>query len=204
MDDKHKKIEMPKKQVKNARYHSLGLFKKFLDGLGFGTGFGISFSVIWYISAYLIYPNLIEAQIEEGFKTPSNVSVETNPSDTAISIPQSFQSGKRFHELPLDEQISESTVIAIARYETSQDGRMKAVIKEFLKKKEGVKIYYDVGDEHSSSSFYPEEGTSYGDGVIIFFTGSPATMKMSMTFEGDRIRSLGDIPLNLFKEKCKE
>jgi len=180
------------------------MLKKFIDGLGFGAGFAISFSVIWYISAYLIYPNLIETQIEGGFKTPSNVSVEANPSDIVTSMPRSFESGKQFHELPLDEQINESTVIAIAKYEASQDGRMKAVIKEFLKKKEGVKIYYDVGDEHPSSSFYPEEDTSHGDGVVIFFTGSPATMKMSMTFEGDRIRSLGDIPLKLFKEKCKK
>jgi hypothetical protein len=45
---------------------------------------------------------------------------------------------------------------------------------------------------------------NYGDGVVIFFTGSPASMSMSMSFSGDRIHGLGDIPLQLFKQKCEE
>ena len=81
---------------------------------------------------------------------------------------------------------------------------MRAIIKEFLKKESNTTIYYDIGDEYPSSSYYPREGTRYGDGVIIFFTVSPATMRMSMSFSGDRIHSLGDIPIELFKEKCND
>ena len=153
---------------------------------------------------FFVYPNLMEFQIEKGSKNSLNDSVESRSSESSASFSRKFEFGKQFHELPLEEQIKESTAIAIARFESSNDGRMKAIIKEYLKKKEGVKIYYDVGDEHPSSSFYPEKNTNRGEGVIIFFGGNPASMKMSMTYEGEKIRSLGDIPMSLFKEKCKE
>lgn len=106
--------------------------------------------------------------------------------------------------MPIEEQIKASSVIALARYEKSADGKMRAIIKDFLKKAPGTTIYYDVGEEYANSSYYPKENTSYGDGVIIFFTGSPATMRMSMTFSGDRISGLGDLPLALFRKKCEQ
>lgn len=109
-----------------------------------------------------------------------------------------------FHKLEIDDKIKQSSVIAIAKYETSKDGKMKAVIKEFLKKEANVTIYYEVGDELPSSSYYPVENMNRGDGVVIFFTGSPATMKMSMAYYGDRITGLGDIPMQLFRKKCDE
>ena len=176
------------------------MFKKFSEGLVFGLGFGISFILIWYISAYLIYPMFVDSQIQ---KTISKME-STAPPHASISH-QSFKKPvKQFHELSLDEQIKQASVIAIAKYEKSADGKMKAIIKEFLKKEPGTTIYYNIGDEYPGSSYYPKEKTIYGDGVVIFFTGSPATMKMSMTYSGDRIRGLGDIPIELFRNKCKD
>jgi hypothetical protein len=81
---------------------------------------------------------------------------------------------------------------------------MRAIIKDFLKKDPAATFYYDVGEEYANSSYYPKENTRYGDGVIIFFTGSPATMQMSATFSGDRISGLADLPLALLKKKCEE
>ncbi len=81
---------------------------------------------------------------------------------------------------------------------------MKAVIKEFLKKEPGTTIYYSVGDVYESMHHAPIENTSYEDGLIIFFTGSPATMKMSMTYSGNRIHGLGDLPIELLKNKCAQ
>ena len=74
---------------------------------------------------------------------------------------------------------------------------------EFLKKESGVTVYYHLGDEHAPSSHYPKANTDYGDGVIIFFTGSPAVMQMSMSYSGDRIRGLADMPLELFRQQCR-
>jgi hypothetical protein len=40
--------------------------------------------------------------------------------------------------------------------------------------------------------------------MVMFFTGSPATMRMSMTYFGDRVHSLGDLPIELLRQKCEE
>jgi len=178
------------------------MLKKFTDGLIFGCGFTISFLAIWYIATYTLYPRLISSitksanqQLsQEGFSIPSE---QTAP-DTKRQL------SKPFHELSVEEQIKNASVIALARFEKSPDGKMKAVIKEFLKKDPGVIIYYNIGDEYPSSSYYPNENRGYGDGVVIFFTGSPASMGMSVTYTGDRISGLSDIPIELFKQKCKE
>lgn len=179
------------------------MFKKFTEGLVFGSGFAISFTVLWYVAAYLITPMFVGSQIEQVNKQLSDFNEKTYSS--IPSRPEAFrESGIPFHEQKLEEQIKNSSVIAIAKYEPASDGKMKAIIKEFLKKEPGVTLYYNVGDEYVSSSYYPKDNTSYGDGLVIFFTGSPATMRMSISYEGDRIRGLGDLPLELLKKKCKE
>ena len=80
---------------------------------------------------------------------------------------------------------------------------MKAIITEFLKNEPSVNFSYKVGDEYKNSSYYPIENRSHGDGVVIFFTESPASMQMSITYTGDRIAGLADIPIELFRKKCK-
>ena len=180
------------------------MLKKFIEGLVFGAGFTISFLILWYFASFVITPALVSHQF--GQKIPEQLSEsKSEPGPTIQKKIEEFRETKvPFYELGVEEQIKQSSVIALARYEPAADGKMKAIIKEFLKKEPGTTIYYNIGDEHPSSSYYPKERTTYGDGLIIFFTGSPATMKMSMSFTGDRIHSLGDIPLELFKKKCDE
>jgi len=179
------------------------MLKKFAEGLVFGCGFGISFIALWYVAAYLIAPMFLGSQIEQVANGQLSEPDANTQSYIARSPETHHQSGPPFHELKIEEQLKESSVIALAKFEPSSDGKMKAIIKEFLKKEPGVELYYNVGDEYASSSYYPKDKTSYGDGLVIFFVGSPATMKMAMTYEGDRIRGLGDIPLELFKKKCE-
>jgi hypothetical protein len=101
-----------------------------------------------------------------------------------------------FSDWPLEKQIQKASVIAIARYQT-ENGKPKSVISEILKQSPDAKFYYKVGDEYRPAS---REGAKYGDGVIIFFTGSPASMRFSSTFEGDRIEAFGDIPIDTIRE----
>ncbi len=168
------------------------MFKKFIEGLVFGCGFAIAFISIYFIASYFIYPKLINSRSEQ---------------TTTLHSDEDFRKlAEPFDALTLEEQIKNSSVIALAKYEPSTDGRMKAIIKEFLKKKSGVTVHYKIGDEYSPSSYYPNPNgtTLHGDGVVIFFTGSSAVMKMSMTYSGDRIHALGDMPVELLKKKCKE
>lgn len=178
------------------------MLKKFGEGLAFGAGFAISFVPIWYIAAYLIFPLFFPSQTE---REPSGIPSEIGTTNRLPSTPNTeatLEPAVPFHELQIEDKIKQSSVIALAKYEPGPDGRMRAIIKEYLKKAPNVTIQYTIGDEFQSASYYPSEKTNRGDGVVIFFVGSPATMRMSMSFSGDRILSLGDMPIELFKKKC--
>lgn len=178
------------------------MMRKFTEGLVFGAGFAISFLVLWYAAAYWVTPVITASRIDQINEDLSpELSVTGSRDRPEILVDEQT---KPFHEMPIEDQIKASSAIALARYEKGSDGKMRAVIQEFLKKDPDATIYYDVGDEYPHSSYYPTENTSYGDGVIIFFVGSPAQMRMAMTFSGDRIGGLGDLPLVLLREKCAE
>ena len=140
------------------------MLKKLVDGLVFGAGFGISLALVWFIATSVLLPHA--ASSHKG-PPPSSIARIGEDDSREVEPPEAL-----FHELPIEEQIKAASVIALASYEPGDDGRMKAVLKEFLKKDPDVTFYYDLGDEYRSSSYYPKPGTSYGDGVVIFFEGS--------------------------------
>jgi hypothetical protein len=178
------------------------MIKRFIHGLVFGTGFGLAFVAILYIGVTsVILPQVVGP---EGSSFSSS-STTDNLFDVSVPKPER-DSGPElkipFGELSLEDQIRHSSAIAIAEYKLGTDGKVSAIISDVLKIEEGTTFYYEVGDEYHDASYYPRPDRSYGDGVVIFFTGSPASMRMSMTYSGDRIGSLGDIPIKLLREKC--
>lgn len=179
------------------------MLKKFAEGLVFGAGFSISFILIWYTASYLITPMIVTSATE------SEVSRFPPEAGASRRLPKASGTDSvrepsiAFHEMQIEDQIKQASVIALAKFEPSTDGKMRAIIKEFLKKRPNTQIHYNIGDEYPSSSYYPSDKTVRGDGVVIFFVGSPATMKMSMTFSDNRILGLGDLPIELFKKKCE-
>lgn len=168
------------------------MVKKFLEGLAFGGGFTLSFLAISYLVAFFAMPILLS----KGIPLDETSHVETSRE------PGTGRASPNFHELTVEDQIKEASVIALVGYELSADGKATAVISEFLKKEPGVEFRYAIGDEYPPASHYVSEGSGRGDGQILFFVGSPAEMRMSSAYSGDRIRGLGDIPLQLFREKC--
>jgi hypothetical protein len=175
------------------------MFKKFIDGLAFGAGFSIAFIVLWVIVSFVIFPAYFESQLA----STADPDIVFPDESEGTSFPEySVDSGPPFYSLSIEEQIAEANAIALAKYEPADDGRMQAIIVEFLKLQPGTEIQYAVGDEYRGSSYYPSEDRNRGDGVVIFFTGSPATMELSTSVYGDRITGLNDIPLALFREKC--
>ena len=177
--------------------------KKILEGALFGIGFGVSFIIIWYLAAYFVTPMLFSSEYG-GASEEAHLEKFSAGSESSKSLENSYELLNEFHDLEVDEQIKLARVIAIAKYEPSDDGKSIAVISEILKLQPGTSFYYDIGDEFPDSLYFPEDKTNYGDGLVIFFTGSPAMMRLSMTYSGERIRSLGDLPLKVFREKCKE
>lgn len=169
----------------------------------FGGGFALSFIALWYLAAYVVTPMFVSSQFERA-TSHSPAGDSTSPTSITRHTDIPSEQGTPFHELTLEEQIKQSSVIALAKYERAHDGKMKAILTEFLKKEPNVTIFYNIGDEHSPSSYYAKDNTRYGDGIVIFFMGNPASMRMSMSYSGDRLHSLGDMPIELLRKKCKD
>jgi len=157
---------------------------------------------IWLLSA-LVIVNILVSLFAALFPPAVAKRITTSFPDAVSPTPEMDATKyNNFSDWPLHEQIQEATVIAIARYE--KDGeRYKAVFKEFLKKENNTIFFYEVGDEYPQSSYQPKDGISYGDGQIIFFTGSPATMRYACSFRGDRIAAFSDMPFDVLRSIIK-
>jgi len=179
------------------------MLKKFVDGLVFGSGFSLSFVVVWFAVSYFAMPLIMDSQMEmiDEIKGSFNEIPETKNKNALKKVEKQFDG--KFIDLPVDEQIKVSSVIMLVKFIPSRVGKTKAVITEFIKKDQDIEFYYDIGNEHPPSSFYPNKDYQYGDGRIVFFTGSPPIMTLSTTYFGDRITSLGDMPIQLFREKSQ-
>ena len=177
--------------------------RKVLDGVLFGLGFGVTFLTMVYFGFFFVSaPQMFESETFE--VSPNSVTPGSLGGSTSLTE-RSTQEHDRspFYELDIDDKIEYASVIALAEYRPASDGAMRAVITDILKKEEDVVFYYEVGDEYANGSYYPQENADRGDGLVIFFTGSPASTRSSMTYRGERITGLGDMPLKLLRQKCE-
>jgi hypothetical protein len=171
----------------------MSLRTKFIEGITFGAGFGLAFFVVAWALAWLVGG---ADRLKNGvtlYSSSTSVSSTSPPAEEAMGG----------FDIPVEERIKKASFIALARFEPSPDGRQRAIIKEFLKETPGALIHYKVGDEYAPGSFYPQAGQERGDGVVVFFVGSPASMRFSSNYHGDRIGTFGDMPLDLFRRKCR-
>lgn len=155
----------------------------------FGAGFAIAFLLVgWVVLGLLLPKTVTPGEPLPAFYGPS------------ISFKEPFE--EPFSDLTLEAKIEKSSVIALIRYEPSLDGKsMRAIFEELLKKEPDTTFPYEVGDEFPRGSFYPEGEANHKEGMVVFFTGSPAAFRMSTTYSGDRIVGLENIPLELFRKK---
>jgi hypothetical protein len=104
-----------------------------------------------------------------------------------------------FNEWPIEKKIQSASAIVATKY--IPDGpRLKSTIAEILKVDPDSTFNYRVGDEYAPSTRYVRENATYGDGEVIFFTGSPATMRYSSTYQGGRLLGLGDMPIDVLRQ----
>lgn len=175
--------------------------KKFIDGLVFGAGFGIAFIGLWFLASIVIFPLFYDSQFND-IERSEYISPDQDQS-TPSFVP-SRSDIEAFFDASVDEQIGMSSAIALAEYVPSEDGLMRAVIREYIKVEPGTQLSYEVGDEHKSSSYYPSGDEVRGQGLVLFFTGSDARMISATAVHDGRIMGLNDIPMTLFREKCAE
>lgn len=177
------------------------MLKKLSDGLFFGAGFGVSFIFLWYVAAYFVSPLFAGPHLRQTVSDQFSQQGTVWQSETVENGGKGRTPSAPFHDLSMDEQVKQADAIALAKYRKAADGRMRAIITEFLKKP-GAKVKYRIGDEDMLASYYPKPGTEHGDGLIIFFTGSSDTMSLAV-YDG-RIPSYGDITVEQFKNKYRE
>ena len=174
------------------------MIKRFLDGLAFGAGFGIAFSIVSIAVWMFLIPTLLS---QGSYQTPGPIVFD---GDESPGIPMSsIAEFEDFSEMSVDDQIAAASVIALIDYEPADDGRMQAIIGEILKKSDDVEFSYEIGDEYHSHSYYPD-GRRSNDGAVIFFAGSPARMRYSTTYSGDRITGLSNMTEDMFRQKCED
>ena len=77
------------------------------------------------------------------------------------------ENGIPFHELGIEVQIKAASEIASVEFKANADGRMRAVILEFLKKNPRTRMQHAVGDEYPTSNCYLTEGHRHGDCAVI-------------------------------------
>ena len=130
------------------------MFKKFDDGLAFGAGFSIAFIALWLIVTIFIYPICLESRMSELADT--EIVFPDDGDGSSLTVHPAY-SGEPFYSLSIEEKITRSSAIALAKYEPAIDGQMQALIVEHLKLQPGTETRHAVGDEYRGSSYYPKE-----------------------------------------------
>lgn len=170
------------------------MLKKFISGLVFGLGFAISVIVVFLLSLTFLAPMFFQTHPDSAGLSSSSTVTDKN-SKAEID----------FNSLSVESKIENSSAIIITEIGKDSTGEYKAKVADILKLKDGVSLYYKKGDIYNDHTdykkYYPDE-SSIPKGFIIFMSGNPAQMRYAVSYSGDRIHSLGDITMDLFKEKC--
>jgi hypothetical protein len=133
---------------------------------------------------------------QDGFVSHTSTTTGRTPVHTE-------DDGAQFHDLPPEQKVARSTAIVLVSYQ--KDGeKFKAVVAEILKKNPDTELYYAVGDEMPTLSYYGKDGEMQGEGQVVFMQGSPARMRSSYSFEAGRIGGLGDMPLDVLRKMVKD
>jgi hypothetical protein len=136
---------------------------------------------------------------------PDTTGIPAAEAESAEPIQMEERWDNDFHARPPEEKIKRASAILLTRLEKDGD-RHREIVAEILKRKPGVRLYYKVGDEYEMLSHAPTPECTgcEGQGSIVFMIGNPATMVSSVTYDGDRLRSMGDIPLDEIRRLAAE
>ena len=169
------------------------MLKKFWSGFVFGAGFSVAVALAAWLMIQVSSMRSDGSPVYFGSAPALRESGQQEVIGTQYPL---------LHDLPIEQRVERASVIIVTKFESAADGRKKAVVAEILKQAPGTRFNYKVGDEYPAASYYPREGVDRGDGSVVFFEGVPAEMRYSSTYRDGRISGLGDIPLELFRDKC--
>jgi hypothetical protein len=159
------------------------LVRKLLAGAAFGAGILLAFVLTYF----LVAPHV------------SYVFVPTNDQRRvdATSLPHNLN----YSGLNTEEKIKVSSAIALGTYRRTNGGGNKIIIQEYLKKDPAGQLTYAVGEEVSDAISQRAASDDFGDGVVIFFVGSPTQTKMTATYVNGVIAALDNISIDDFRQR---
>ena len=135
--------------------------KRFWDGLIFGAGFSMAFTIISYLNMTFLFPLTMNYGYGAEQAKESFISSESEES-------------VKFHELSFEDKLKNASALLITRYEKRDNGKTVAIVDQIYLSSPDVKIYFKVGDEYPDGSFYPEKNTRYGEGALVLLVNTPA------------------------------
>jgi hypothetical protein len=138
---------------------------------------------------------------EHGHGVGSNSSFQY-PSPSKLQA-ETFE-GKQFHELTSEKKIQYASVILLTKHVKEPSGRTKSIISEIVKQKPGTELLYRVGGEYPTYRDREPNAESVGDGEIVLMVGSPADMRESSSYTGDRLGSMGGMTLGEMRAIAKK
>jgi len=102
--------------------------------------------------------------------------------------------------LTFEEKVKRASIVLLTENKR-EGGKIRAMIKEELKRAPNTTFDYSVGDEYGPASISePKEKTQYGDGAIVLMQGSPAINRGSFAIYNGSVPGLGDMPLSKVRE----
>ena len=162
-------------------------------------------SVAVWVLAIVVGANLVVSVL--ALLSPAFLSkriMDIIPQQSATFAGETMEEFNSFHDLPVERQVEKSSVIVLAKWEKS-GSTLKCIITDILKHAPNTKFYYKVGDEYRPGNLVArDEKTDYGDGQIMFFTGSPASARFSTGWRGDRLSGLGEMPIAELREMIRK
>jgi hypothetical protein len=157
------------------------------------------------ISCFAQSPGALDAAVQEAaqkYRGDVNPSPAV-PLSAAASRVESLQPNPCASlEGPPEKKVRAASVIALARFEKSGT-TLRCVITEILKEAPNTAFSYRVGDEFRHGNIQIKDNTDYGDGEILFFVGSPAEHCYSVAFSGERLRSMGEMPITQLRDMIR-
>jgi len=114
--------------------------------------------------------------------------------------PQRFE-GKDFNELTNEKQIKYASAILLTKWVKSPRQKTRAIVSEIVKHKPGTELHFKVGDEYPT--YGRPDSECAGDGEVVLMVDSPAQMRSSSSYTGDRLDSLG-MTLAELREAAKQ
>ena len=156
------------------------MFKTFVKGLVFGSGFSIALIAFGFVVSFYI-------------KDSGNIETHQVYSDVG-----------EWQSLTDEEKITHASAVAIIRYSDGEEGQRLATIANVYKRNQDIVINHEAGEPWPSANYYPRYQHDDRTGAVVLYKGSPAKALSTWYMYGERISTLGDMPLELFIKKFNE